>query len=292
MILFHDQRSAEYAAPGHPERPQRITTSAQHLRAAHPDWEWRTPEEASDEALTRAHTPAHVEQVRHARHDFDTDTPAYPGIFGHAARASGAACAVARASLGGERAFSLMRPPGHHATRGQAMGFCFFNHIAVAAFEALALGAKRVAIWDFDAHHGNGTEAIVAGRDGIAFASIHQFPGYPGTGIKSLGNIHNFTVRPYAPRAVHRDAVERALKKLLEFQPDLILVSAGFDAFAGDPITQMTLEPEDFATFGQWLRDTNVPAGAILEGGYSDELPQLIDVFLSSWEDLATDEHG
>lgn len=292
MIIFHDPRAAEYSAAGHPERPARITRSAAFLREQHPAWEWREPVAATDEQLRRAHTAAHVERVRAAEQDFDHDTPAYPGIFGHAARAAGAACAVARASLGGAPAFSLMRPPGHHATGAQAMGFCFFNHVAVAAHDALTQGAERVAIWDFDAHHGNGTEAIVADHPQIAFASIHQFPGYPGTGIKSSGNNHNFTVRPYAKREVHRNAVERALQKLIEFRPDLLLVSAGFDAFADDPLTQMTLEPEDFATFGQWLREAGIPAGAILEGGYSDELPQLIDTFLSSWEDLATDRHG
>ncbi len=219
-----------------------------------------------------------------ATDDFDADTPAYENIFAHAARASGAASAVAQVSLGGTPAFSLMRPPGHHATRDQAMGFCFFNHIAVAALDALAQGAERVAIWDFDAHHGNGTEAIVAGNPRIAFASVHQFPGYPGTGARSLGNVHNFPVPPFAPRSEHRDAVARALAVLLEFKPDLLLVSAGFDAFAGDPITQMSLAAEDFALFGQWLRESGVAAGAILEGGYSEELPQLIDVFLSAWE--------
>ncbi len=283
MIIFHDPRCAEYSAAGHPERPARVTASAACLRQQHPGWEWRQPDEATEEALLRAHTPEHVQRVRMARQDFDHDTPAYPGIYGHAARASGASCAVARESLGGTPAFSLMRPPGHHATREQAMGFCFFNHLAVAALDALAQGAARVALWDFDAHHGNGTEAIVAGHAQIAFASIHQFPGYPGTGIRSLGNVHNFTVRPYADRAVHRDAVEKALGKLLEFRPDLLLVSAGFDAAAGDPITQMTLEREDFALFGKWLRESGVRAGAILEGGYSDELPQLIDAFLTAW---------
>ena len=284
MIVFHDPRAAEYSAAGHPERPARVTRSAAFLRELHPAWEWREPGKATDEQLRRAHTAAHVERVRAAEQDFDHDTPAYPGIFGYAARASGAACAVARASLGGAPAFSLMRPPGHHATGSQAMGFCFFNHVAVAALDALAQGAERVGIWDFDAHHGNGTEAIVTGDKRIAFASIHQFPGYPGTGIKSSGNIHNFTVRPSAERGVHRDAVARGLEVLLATKPDLLLVSAGFDAFAGDPLTQMTLEPEDFATFGTWLRDAKVPAGAILEGGYSDELPELIDAFLTSWE--------
>jgi acetoin utilization deacetylase AcuC-like enzyme len=283
VIVFHDPRSVDYSAAGHPERPARVTTSARHLRAAHPDWEWRQPNEATDEALGRAHSSNHLERVRAARLDFDADTPAYPGIFAHAARASGAACAVAQASLGGTPAFSLIRPPGHHATRDQAMGFCFFNHIAVAALDALAQGAARVAIWDFDAHHGNGTEAIVAGNSRIAFASVHQFPGYPGTGTHSLGNVHNFPIAPYTPRTEHRAAVEQALVTLLKFKPDLLLVSAGFDAYSGDPITQMSLEREDFALFGHWLRQSGTPAGAILEGGYSDDLPELIDAFLSGW---------
>ena len=163
------------------------------------------------------------------------------------------------------------------------MGFCFFNHIAVASLDALEQGAARVAIWDFDAHHGNGTEAIVVGNPRIAFASVHQFPGYPGTGTRSSGNVHNFSVPPFCPRAEHRDTVVRALDVLQEFTPDLLLVSAGFDGYAGDPITQMSLELEDFALFGQWLRESSLPAGAILEGGYSDELPELIDAFLNAW---------
>ena len=284
MTVYHDPRSADYAAAGHPERPARVARSAAHLQAAHPDWEWRQPDEASDETLERAHTLEHIGRIRAAAHDFDADTPAYDGIFAHAARASGAACAVARESLGGKPAFSLMRPPGHHATRDQAMGFCFFNHIAVAALDALAQGAARVAIWDFDAHHGNGTEAIVAGHPQIAFASVHQFPGYPGTGTRSSNNVHNFPVPPFSPRTEHCAAIEKALRTLLEFQPALLLVSAGFDASAGDPLTQMSLQPEDFALFGKWLRETGIPAGAILEGGYSEELPKLIEEFLSNWE--------
>ena len=172
MIVFHDPHCAEYSVTGHPERPERVVRSASYLRAAHADWEWREPHEATNEVLLRAHCEAHVARVRDATHDFDADTPAYENIFAHATRASGAACAVAHASFGGTPAFSLMRPPGHHATRDQAMGFCFFNHIAVAALDTLARGAQRIAIWDFDAHHGNGTEAIVAGNPRVAFASV------------------------------------------------------------------------------------------------------------------------
>jgi acetoin utilization deacetylase AcuC-like enzyme len=283
VIIFHDPRCVEYSTPGHPERPDRIRTTVPLLKSRHPDWAWQTPAAATEEMLLRAHTPAHLDRVKRATADFDADTAAHPGIFEHAARAAGAAVDVAREALSGDQAFSLMRPPGHHAMRERAMGFCYFSHIAIAALDALANGADRVAIWDFDAHHGNGTEDIVANNSGIAFASIHQFPGYPGTGTRSFGNIHDFPVPPLAPRAHHLAEVRRALDQLVAFKPDLLLVSAGFDAFAGDPITEMTLELEDFVTFGQWLRETNIPSGAILEGGYSDQLPQLIDAFLSAW---------
>jgi acetoin utilization deacetylase AcuC-like enzyme len=283
VIIFHDSRCAEYSQPGHPERPARIERTVPLLRGSHPDWEWRQPEPASERAILRAHSPEHVEQVRAASNPFDADTPAYPGIYDHAGRATGAALGVAREALKGNPAFSLMRPPGHHAMRDRAMGFCYFSHIAIAALDSLEKGAERVAIWDFDAHHGNGTEDIVADNPRITFASIHQFPGYPGTGTQSFGNIHNFPVAPLTPRLAHVAEVRRALDELIAFKPDLLLVSAGFDAYAGDPITEMTLEPEDFALFGKWLRETTMPAGAILEGGYSDELPELIDEFLKAW---------
>ena len=178
------------------------------------------------------------------------------------------------------------------------MGFCYFSNIAIAALDALESGigfqpmscessarrrCHRVAIWDFDAHHGNGTEAIVEKNSHIAFASIHQFPAYPGTGAKSFDNIDNYPVPPYTRREQHVDIAERALQKLLRFKPDLLLVSAGFDAYSRDPLVQMTLEHEDFARFGERLNKIGIPVAAILEGGYSDELPELIDTFLTSW---------
>jgi len=283
VIIFHNPRCIEYSAPGHPERPERITRTVPFLKSRHEDWEWREPRPAEDTAILRAHTGQHLSRIRDPARDFDADTPAYPGIYEHALRAAGAALDVARAALRGERAFSLMRPPGHHAMRDRAMGFCYFSNIAIAALDALASGAERVAIWDFDAHHGNGTEDVVAHNPRIAFASIHQFPGYPGTGTRSFGNVHNFPVPPLTPRSEHVAEVRRALDELVAFKPNLLLVSAGFDAYANDPITEMTLEPADFGTFGEWLRETDIPAGAILEGGYSDDLPELIDAFLSGW---------
>src|SRR4051812_22366661 len=283
MIIFHDSRCTAYSAPGHPERPARIQRSLPLLKERHQDWEWCEPKPASEAALLRAHTSQHLERIRAAAMPFDTDTPNYSGIHEHALRAAGAALDVAREALKGNAAFSLMRPPGHHAMRERAMGFCYFSNIAVAALDALENGAERVAIWDFDAHHGNGTEDIVAANPRIAFASIHQFPGYPGTGTRSFGNVHNFPVAPLAPRAQHVAEVRRALDELLAFNPSLLLVSAGFDAYAGDPITEMSLGLNDFSTFGKWLRDIDIATGAILEGGYSDELPELIDAFLVGW---------
>jgi acetoin utilization deacetylase AcuC-like enzyme len=172
------------------------------------------------------------------------------------------------------------------------MGFCYLNQIAVAAlFAQKTLGARRVAIWDFDAHHGNGTEAIIHAQqpsDAFFFASVHQYPGYPGTGTQDHGpHIRNWPVAPHTPRVDYMAAIRTALDAVVSFAPDLILVSAGFDGYARDPICAMTLEEEDFATLGRWLGETRRPAAALLEGGYSDDLPLLIAAFLSAWNNSA-----
>ena len=310
MRIFYDQSCLEYFSPGHPERSERIARTAPLLKDRHPDWEWRKPAPATDAQLLRVHSREHINRVVKSQDNFDADTPFYPNIEAHARRSAGAAIDATRSTLQGKTAFSLMRPPGHHATRDRAMGFCYFSNVAVAALDALTLAGiadaglsmssafadatadqaplptakvERIAIWDFDGHHGNGTEAIMVNNERIRFASIHQFPAYPGTGAKSFANIDNYPIAPYTPRELILDIARRSLDKLSDFEPDLLLVSAGFDTYARDPLLQLTLEREDLATFGKWLREIDVPVAVMLEGGYSNDLPELIDAFLTAW---------
>ena len=282
MILFHHPSCVEYGSSLRPEQPARITKSTAHLKAAHPDWAWRQASAADESSLLIAHTPALIARLQHAP-DIDDDTPWFVGIYDHARRAVGAALAAASAALAGEKAFALTRPPGHHCTRTQAMGFCYLNQIAIAAL-SIAQTGHRVAVWDFDAHHGNGTEDILEGCPKVLFTSVHQSPGYPGTGLRSSANCKNFPVAPHCPRTTHLAALARSWQAVVAFKPDLVLVSAGFDAYVKDPITQMTLERPDFIELGRWLRESALPAAAILEGGYSSDLPLLIDDFLSAWD--------
>ena len=161
------------------------------------------------------------------------------------------------------------------------MGFCYLNSIAIAALEAEASGFKRVAVFDFDVHHGNGTEEILLDRDNLAFFSIHQYPCYPGTGRQNLGfNCFNFPVAPATPESGIPCRAAAGIRCAETFQAGCLAVSAGFDAFRGDPLAQETLEAEDYQWLGETVRSLGIPAFSVLEGGYSDELPELIFAYL------------
>jgi acetoin utilization deacetylase AcuC-like enzyme len=285
MKIITDDACTGYSRPGHPEKPARIERTLEKLRAqTELSIIWAKPGAADDVPILRAHTPELLASLGTAQ-DFDADSPAYPGIANYARASVGAALEAMRSARNGETVFSLMRPPGHHAMRNRVMGFCYLNNIAIAALDALATGVKRVAIFDFEVHHGNGTEDILLNRDGAAFYSIHQFPAYPETGRSNVGkNCFNYPVPPALPRLEYRDVFTSALEHLKRFKPDLVGVSAGFDAYARDPLAQETLEAEDFYWLGQKIRALNVPTYSVLEGGYSRDLPNLVFSYLKGLE--------
>jgi acetoin utilization deacetylase AcuC-like enzyme len=285
MKIITDNRSTEYSRPGHPERPQRISRTVGRLREQRDlTLDWAEPSKPNEEALLRAHSPEHLTRIKEASADFDSDTPAYPHIYEHAMRSVGGALLALQAARGGERAFTLLRPPGHHATRDQAMGFCYLNCIAIAVLQAVATGAKRVAVLDFDVHHGNGTEAILLDNPHCIYVSVHQYPAYPGTGARSFKNAFNHPVAPGASRETYRAALSGALGEIERFKPDLIGVSAGFDAYRRDPLADEPLEAEDYHWLGERVRQFGVQAFSVLEGGYSTDLPELVLAYLKGWD--------
>ena len=284
MKIIIDQRCTGYSREGHPERPQRILSTLDLLRnQTELPITWAVPrEDVEDEIILRAHSPELLARLAIPK-DFDPDTPHYPSLPAFARASVAAALDALEASRAGEQSISLMRPPGHHATQDRAMGFCYLNSIAIAALEAAATGAGRVAVFDFDVHHGNGTEAILRDRPGLAFFSVHQYPEYPNTGNANVGNnCFNYVVEPGAPRETYRAALARAFQDLKKFNPDLIGVSAGFDAYVRDPLVAGSLVTKDFYWIGQVLRAMGRPMFSVLEGGYSQELPELVFAYLKA----------
>lgn len=287
VILFSHPECVNYSQPGHPERPFRIKATVEYLKK-HQRWsdrlEWRESKEAEAIDLRRAHLPSHIESVIQGGSggaEFDADTPAYPSIDLHARRSAGSAIQAMQCALEGKTAMSLIRPPGHHATPSQAMGFCYFNSIAIAVLKAQAdTDAKKIATLDFDVHHGNGTQDVLIGNPGVVFYSLHQSPCYPGTGLKSEKNCFNFPLPPQTPPRVYRETFTQALDAIQKWKPDLLAVSAGFDAFREDPLSDQLLELDDFEWFGSCIRDCGIPAFHVLEGGYSDRLPEVIASYL------------
>ena len=275
---------------GHPECPGRLDAIDDFMLASGLDnaIERREAPVVDLAELAHAHSSRFVDELREVlmnvaaageSRNIDADTVAAPGTWNAALRAAGAAVAATDAVIDGSiaNAFCSTRPPGHHATRDSAMGFCFFNNVAVAARHALDVrGLERVAIIDFDVHHGNGTEDIIAGDERMLMASIFQHPLYPYTGAVPMGtNMINVPVPPYARGPQIRALIEENwLERLDEFAPQMIFVSAGFDAHREDELGQLCLAEADYAWITEKimaLADKHAQGRIVscLEGGYN-----------------------
>jgi len=289
-IIFTHQSARDHdPGPGHPERSDRIRAVMQVLdSASFADLERRESPVADIDQIAQIHRQDYVTSVLdavpatgYAR--IDPDTVMSPATGDAALRSVGAAIAAVDAVMAGEatNAFCAVRPPGHHAEPGRGMGFCLFNNVAIAAAHARAAhNVDRVAIVDFDVHHGNGTQAAFWSDPSVMFASSHEYPFYPGTGAEDecgQGNIHNVPLRSSSGSVEFRRGIEQKILPALEaFKPGLILISAGFDAHARDPLASIRLEEEDFAWITRKIVDIagEYCGGKLvssLEGGYDLE---------------------
>ena len=274
------------AGPGHPESPLRLQTVLAALDADRfAALDRIEAPRATREQLARVHDEKLIDLLfdnapSEGYVRVDADTTMSPDSMEAALRAAGAVCAAVDAIVDGDatRAFCAVRPPGHHATHDAAMGFCLFNNVAVGAAHAMARGIERVAIVDFDVHHGNGTQDIFWRTPNVLYASTHQSPLYPGTGARNetgAGNIVNAPLPPGAGRAEFRAAFEQIiLPALRDAKPQLVMISAGFDAHRLDPLADLNLEADDYAWATSELVDIaqKFASGRVissLEGGYS-----------------------
>ena len=311
MHVYSDPASERHvndlAGVESPERFSAALAGVERARQSGVPVEWRPCTPADEEALTAVHDQAYLDQLRLMSAGgggyLSLDTALGAGSWEAASFASGAACSALESALAGETAFAIARPPGHHAGRDYGMGFCLTNHAAVAAGHALSRGIDRIAILDWDVHHGNGTQDIFYGDARVLYLSVHQSPFYPGTGRadevgerEGLGHTANVPLPASSGEDLYAATFTGVFVPLLrEFGPEVILVSAGFDAHADDLLGGMALGSDAFGRFGALISALSRELGAappafILEGGYNlDALTESVAVTVQGVEERAPD---
>ncbi|KAB8334923.1 histone deacetylase [Scytonema tolypothrichoides VB-61278] len=284
-VIYSDEFLDHKTGSFHPEKPERLTAIATALKSAafaqHIEWRLPTPPEKRSivSVLEQAHTRRYVKKVQEIAVAgggyLDGDTPVSPRSYDVALLAvSGWLDGVDAVLETGEPAFVLARPPGHHAESDAGMGFCLFSNAAIAALYALQQpGINRVAILDWDVHHGNGTQAIVENNPQIAYCSLHQYPCYPGTGHHTERGFHKNVLNvPFPPGSdieIYQPVFEKKVVPFFsDFQPDLLIVSAGYDANADDPLASINLQPQDYGLFTDYCLGITRKILFGLEGGY------------------------
>jgi acetoin utilization deacetylase AcuC-like enzyme len=287
MYIFFSEKCLEYWAPWHPETPDRVYLAYKLLKKE--GSRFTAPEPCTEDDLHLVHSKDFTERIRNGRF-IDPDTPNLPQIYEYAKLSAGSAIESMEVALKGEKAFSLMRPPGHHAgINGRALGsgslgFCYFNNIAVACKKALS-HVEKIAIIDIDGHHGNGTQEIFLGDPGVLYVSLHRYGFvYPGTGRTSEQNCLNYPFRRSVGDAEYLKTLGAALKEVEKFNPELVGVSAGFDAHKYDPVCGLGLSEEAYTDIGGTLSRLGRETFAVLEGGYGQDFPKCVYNFLIGLE--------
>jgi acetoin utilization deacetylase AcuC-like enzyme len=279
MRVFYSSKCLRYWQEGHSESPERIREAYKFLKKY---FEFYDAKPCSENDLLTVHSPKLVNKVKQGNF-FDLDTPNLKGMYDYAKLSAGSAILALRTAVGGENAFSLMRPPGHHAGKNFLGGFCYFNNIAIAVEKALKL-LNKIAILDIDGHHGNGTQDIFLGRKDVLYVSLHQKNAFPLTGFISERNCINYPLLPGIKEEEYLEVVEKALEKIQIFKPDLIAVSAGFDTYKKDPLVELELSYKTYWHIGGMISFLGKPVASVLEGGYHKDMGKCIQRFLSGLE--------
>ncbi|WP_287128851.1 histone deacetylase [Candidatus Cyanaurora vandensis] len=275
-VVYSDEFLKHITGRVHPESPARVQVCAESLREL-PSLHWLAPRPATMTELTWVHKLEYINLVaamaQRGGGRLDADTPVSPASYEVALLSAGAWLVGMERVLAGEPTLVIARPPGHHARPSTGMGFCIFGNAALAAYFALHQGCQRVAILDWDVHHGNGTQEMVQADSRIAFCSLHQDPAYPGTGAATErgdhGNVLNLPLAPGSDGAVYRQVFTNQVEPFLRaFAPEVLIISAGFDANRADPLAQMLLEPADYGYFTERCRTLTDHILVGLEGGY------------------------